>query len=144
MALIYATPTDLSAWTGAAAPANATQLIRSASRLVRQATSVAFYAVDAQLMPTDTGLVQAFKDATCAQVTLWAVNGIDPSSGGITAAGVLKARAIGTAKLDYDTTAATSVTAFAAKAFAARTLCRESIEILQQAGITTNSPWIAG
>lgn len=144
MAIVYATTTDLATWTGAAVPTNATVLLRSASRLVRQATAVAFYAVDSNSLPTDATWLQAFKDATCAQVALWAANGIDPTTGGITAAGVLRARKIGTASLDYDTTAATSVTAFAARAFAARTLCQESVEILQQCGIGLNAPWVAG
>lgn len=143
MALIYATPTDLSAWIGSV-PDNVIALLRSASRLVRKATATAFYAVDTNLLPTDATYLQAFNDATCAQAAFWAANNIDPTTGGITTAAPIRARKIGSASLDYDTSVVSSVTAYAAKAFAARTLCEESQDILQLAGINLNAPWIAG
>lgn len=144
MSLVYATTADLTVWTGAALPTNATILLRSASRLVRDQTSMAFYPVDTNGVPTDAAMKQAFNDATCAQAAFWDANKIDPVTGGITTAAPVRARRIGTAGLDYDTSVVSSVTAYAAKAFAARTLCQESAQILQQAGLNLTNPWVVG
>lgn len=144
MALVYATTTDLTAWTGATAPPNATQLLRRASGLVRKATAAAFYATDATGLPTDPPTLQAFKDATTAQAALWTAAGIDPTGGGVAVVAPLRAKRIGSAALDYDTSATSSVTAYAARAAATTTLCDESVDILQQAGINLISPWVAG
>jgi len=144
MALIYATTTDLTAWTGAAAPANATQLLRRASALVRKATATAFYATDTNGLPTDTVTLQAFKDATTAQANYWAVNGIDPATGGLTQSGILSSKKIGSASLTYDTVGAGSVTAYQARVAATTTLCEEAFDVLQAAGVNLTSPWVAG
>lgn len=144
MALIYATSTDLSTWTSATAPANATQLLRRASGLVRKATATAFYATDPTGLPTDPDTLQAFKDATCAQAAMWTAAGIDPAGGGVAVIAPLKAKRIGSAGLDYDTSASSSVTAYTARGAAAVTLCEEAVDILQAAGINLINPWIAG
>ena len=144
MTLVYATSTDLAAWTGNPAPANATQLLRSASLLVRDATAAAFYAADTTGLPTDTATKQAFNDATCAQAALWTALGIDPATGGLAATGVLRGKRIGTAALDYDTSALASVTAMNARRDAATTLCSEAVTILRAAGVNTYGPWIVG
>ena len=144
MSLIYATTTDLTAWTGATAPTNATQLLRRASALVRKATATAFYAVDTTGLPTDTVTLQAFKDATTAQANFWAVNNIDPASGGLTQSGILSSKKIGSASLTYDTVGTGSVTAYQARAAATSDLCEEAFDILQGAGVNLINPWVAG
>ena len=144
MALIYATSTDLSTWTGATAPANADQLLRRASGLVRKHTATAFYATDPTGLPTDPDTLQAFKDATCAQAAMWTAANIDPAGGGVAIVAPLRAKRIGSAGFDYDTSASSSVTAYTARAAAANELCTEAVDILQQAGINLINPWIAG
>jgi hypothetical protein len=142
--LVYATTTDLTNWTGGAAPTNATQLLRSASLLVRDATAAAFYDADSTGLPTDTTTKQAFNDATCAQAAFWAANGIDPTAGGLTTTGVLRGKRIGTASLDYDTAAVSSVAAMNARLASAKQLCPEAVSILRGAQINTYGPWIVG
>jgi hypothetical protein len=104
MSLVYATPTDLAAWTGTAAPANATTLLRVASGLVRRDTLTAWYTVDETGAPTDEDVAQAFSDATCAQAATWAALGIDPTLAGLDtgAAGrVVASKALGPANISY-------------------------------------------
>lgn len=144
MAPVYATPADLSAWTGATAPANATQLLRRASGLVRKATATAFYATDSNGLPTDATTLQAFKDATTAQANFWAVNNIDPAAGGLTQTGVLSSKRIGSASLTYDVAGAGSVTAYQDRVAATSELCEEAVDILQASGLNLINPWVAG
>ena len=144
MTLVYAAPGDLAAWTGSAAPANATQLLRSASLLVRDATASAFYAADATGLPTDPGTLQAFKDATTAQAAFWAANGIDPAAGALPSAGVLRGKKIGSASLDYDTSATVSAAVLQARLDSVESLVPEAVRILRGAGVNTYGPWIVG
>lgn len=139
MTLIYATSSDLATWTGTTAPANATQLLRSASLLVRDATAAAYYTVDTAGLPTDAVLLQAFKDATCAQAAAWAALGIDPSIGGVLTNSVKTSKGIGSASIGYgDSTAAT-----VARANALAGLVPEARRILNAAGLVLTAPWIS-
>lgn len=144
MTLVYAVPDDLAAWTGSAAPANATPLLRSASLLVRDATASAFYAADTTGLPTDPATLQAFKDATCAQAAFWAANGIDPAAGALPTAGVLRGKKLGSASLDYDTAAAASQAVLQARMDSVEALVPEAVRILRGAGVNTYGPWIVG
>lgn len=144
MAPAYATAADLATWTGATAPTNATQLLRRASALVRKATAVAFYATDTTGLPTDADTLQAFNDATCAQAAMWAAAGIDPTAGGVALVTPTRRKSIGSASLEYDTSANASVTAYNARGAAALNLCEEAFDILSAAGINLINPWIAG
>jgi hypothetical protein len=65
---IYATPEQLSAWTGQPAPDGAERLLARASEDVDDALLCAVYLTDTAGMPTDPAVVQALADATCAQV----------------------------------------------------------------------------
>lgn len=143
MVLVYAADTDLAAWTGTTAPANATVLLRSASLLVREATRNCFYATDAGNLPTDPVTKQAFNDATCAQAAFWAANSIDPVAV-FTPPVVLNQKALGSARLGYDTAGAGSVQAYQARVKAAKTLCEESQRILQDANLQLNGVWVVG
>ncbi|MCX4987126.1 hypothetical protein [Streptomyces sp. NBC_00572] len=65
---VYATPEQLTEWTGKPAPADAERLLTRASEDVDDGLLTAVYAVDAAGKPTDPAVAQALADATCAQV----------------------------------------------------------------------------
>jgi hypothetical protein len=65
---VYATPEQLTTWTGQAAPPDAERLLARASEDIDDALLAACYVTDAVGMPTDPAVVQALADATCAQV----------------------------------------------------------------------------
>jgi len=67
----YATSTELSTFTGASAPVDATWLLLRASSLIDDYIRTAVYPVDADDFPTDTDDIAALRDATCAQVEYW-------------------------------------------------------------------------
>lgn len=136
MVLVYADTTALTAWTGGPPPANANQLLRSASLLITNATVASVYGVDDAGLPSEAKVLQAFKDATCAQVAYWVAAGIDPTAGGISTAAPVRGKSLGSGRVEYDTAVSGSVTAFQAKRAAAATLCAEAHMILHQAGIT--------
>ncbi|MFE1070994.1 hypothetical protein ACFW5W_07160 [Streptomyces sp. NPDC058783] len=81
MGRVYATPEQLTAWTGQPAPADAERLLARASEDVDSALLTALYATDAAGMPTDPTVVQALADATCATVEYWEESGDDGSGG---------------------------------------------------------------
>jgi hypothetical protein len=135
--LVYATPTELTAWPVTPTPPNAAALLRSASILVRRATLTAYYAADAATgAPTNPAVVAAFRDATCAQAAMWAAAKIDPI-GGEAGDRVASARTIGSASVTYGDAAATAK----ARAVAAAQLCQEARLILADAGLTGGQPW---
>lgn len=133
--IIYATPEDLQEWV-TPVPANAAALLRSASLMVRTETMTALYAANSEGFPTDTKLLEAFRDATCAQVRAWHGMGVDPSTAGVPSAAPVRSKKLGSGSFEYDTSVNSSVTAFQAKREAANQLCAESWMILQQAGLT--------
>lgn len=135
MTLVYATPAQLTEWSGLPSPANATQLLRSASVLVRRGTITARYNTDTEGLPTDAKVTEAFKEATCAQATLWQTTGINPSAGAIVTTSPVNSKSIGSARIGYDTSAAASVAALNARTAATNSLCDEAFTILQQAGL---------
>ncbi len=139
--LLYATPEDLTPDWMPAAPTNAASLIRSASRLVRRATLTAYYATDAAGAPTAVTVVQAMRDATCAQVASWVEADISPLAGAAKASSApVASKSLGSASVSYDTSAAASVTAMAARAAAATSLCQEAGMILAEAGLIGTRP----
>ncbi|MFH9823012.1 hypothetical protein [Streptomyces bobili] len=72
MGRVFATPAEYEAFTGQPAPANADRLLARASRLVSAATKAAVYDTDPAGYPSDSDILEAFRDATCAQVGEWA------------------------------------------------------------------------
>ena len=104
MPRIYATPEDLTDWTGKPAPANATSLLRSASVLVEDATLTAIYTVDRDGKPTQPAIRQAFLEATCEQAGFWADNDLDPAKGARStqAQRLVTTKAISGASISYD------------------------------------------
>ena len=67
----YATTADLAAFTGQAAPADADRQLLRASELIAETTRLAVYAVDTDGLATDSTVLEALRDATCAQVEYW-------------------------------------------------------------------------
>ncbi len=68
MGRVYATPEQLAAFTHAPAPEGAERLLARASEDVEAALLTAVYRVDADGLPTEQPVVEALRDATCAQV----------------------------------------------------------------------------
>lgn len=134
--LVYADSADLAAYTGVAAPANATQLLRFASMLVRRVTSQAFYAVDETGLPTDADVLTAFRDATCAQANAWSLNGIDPAAGVAGVGGVVVKKSLGSASVDY---AVDSSVAAEQARLAGGGLTLEAMLILRNYGLLANN-----
>lgn len=133
-----ATPADLAAWTGAAAPSNAVQLLRSCTTLVLDATQSAFYPFDAATgLATETQTLQAMRDATCIQAAAWAALGIDPATGGIITSKVKSSQKLLTASITY----ADSAEAASARKAAYEGLVPEAAMKLQQVNLLGWGPW---
>jgi hypothetical protein len=139
---VYATATDYAAWTGTAAPSNLAPYLRKASNQVREATRFDFYAVDSNGLPTDTNQLQAFTDATCCQAAALIELNVNPLAGGAVEMSVKESKSIGSARIVY--AAADAQAAAAAKKQAAEGLVPDALQILKQAQLAKNSPWIAG
>lgn len=105
------------------APDNVGSLLRAASALV-----------DREIAGNEAH-GDALRDATCAQVAAWVTSGIDPSSGGLSESAPLRAKGVGTARKEYDTSLSASVTAFRARQTIADSLCPVSIAILEAADL---------
>ena len=100
--LVYADEADLSTHV-TELPDNADVLLRFASVLVRRATRFDVYDVTPAGMPDDPWVIDAFRDATCAQAAMWAQNGIDPSSGAAGVDGGVESSSIAGGTVKYDT-----------------------------------------
>jgi hypothetical protein len=72
-ARVYATPDDLAAYTGQPAPSDAAAQLTQASRFLDASlfSRSWYYADDTTGLPTEDVVIEAFRDATCAQVTWW-------------------------------------------------------------------------
>ncbi|OOL31859.1 hypothetical protein GQ85_11035 [Rhodococcus rhodochrous] len=81
--LVFATADDYAAYPDAAtAPANLGMMLREASLMVREVCRSDLFDTDPTTgMPTDTALVEALRDATCAQAEVWAATAADPVKG---------------------------------------------------------------
>jgi hypothetical protein len=131
--IVYATTADLTSWLpdGTTIPTGADQLLRSAALLVAKA-------VNENLYDPAAVITEPKRDATCAQVAAWIAAGVTPGTGGLPAASdktQVKAKKVGTAELQYDTSLTSSQAALAARAGLLDRLCPEAEAILQQAGV---------
>ena len=98
----FATETDYVNYTNELAPGNIDVLLRSASRLVQQATRYSVYDTTPSGLPADPDVMSAFRDATCAQAAAWTTLGIDPTAGPAGAAGrVVASSSVGKASVTY-------------------------------------------
>lgn len=70
---VYATAVELGAYLDdeAAVPADADRQLLRASEVVDEALLTATYTVDTDGLPTDSAVIAALRDATCAQVEFW-------------------------------------------------------------------------
>jgi hypothetical protein len=136
-----AAPTDLAAWTGTTAPANAVPLLRSATALVLSASKGAYYAVDATTgLATDPVVAKILNDATCIQAASWAALGIDPLTGGVAVPTVVSQKSIGSAHIAF----ADAVAASLAKTKAVTELVPEAVAKLSQNNLLPTNVWIYG
>lgn len=136
-----ALPADLATWTGAAAPANAVPLLRSASSLILEATSHAYYAVDPLTgLSTDAQVAGILRDATCIQAAAWAILGVDPLAGGVLTSQVTSAKKIGSASITY----ADATQAADARADAIAGLVPDAHRLLEQNNLLTPRVWVYG
>lgn len=151
--LVYASPEDLATWTGTAPPDNAVTLIRSASLLVQDATSNAYYDTVPDLsgqvssgsynyyqpdaLPSDPAVAGALRDATCIQAAAWAALGIDPTLAGVVKPSVASQKHIGTASITY----ADAGAAAAAKMATVDQLVPEAVRLLTQAHLISTQVW---
>lgn len=132
---------DLMEWTGVAAPDNATQLLRSATSRVLEATKGAHYPVDvATGLSTDETVAKALKDATCIQAAAWAAIKYDPATGGVITSTVARDKAIGSARFSY----AGADAAAASKQGAATGLVPDACEKLAQHNLLATNVWVYG
>lgn len=141
--IVHATAAQLAAEPWSVSTDQPGVLLRAASRLVDGALLTAVYATD-DGRATDPRVLGALADATCAQAAAWAALGIDPVTGlpAEVKRGPVKAKALGTASFDYDTTEATL--AAQARTRAATSLAPEAWQILADAGLLTGRVWVSG
>lgn len=140
---MLASPEDYTTWTGSTPPANITQILRSCTSLVLDATSTAFYDVDTTTgLATDTDVLGALRDATCIQAAAWVALNIDPATGGVLTQSVKASKKIGSAAITYDT--ADVQAASAARQAAYTGLVPEALRRLQQRNLLGYAPWTFG
>lgn len=145
MSIIYATSGDYTAYADGAAPANIDALLRSASRLVTRQLSTAIYDVDDDGLPTDAGNLQAVKDATCEQVTVWQALGIDPAAQGLLAPqGLISSKSLDGGAIAYDNGVNGTVAALQVRQQAVDHLADSAALILQESGLTSTRVWTYG
>jgi hypothetical protein len=65
---VYATSADYTDWSGQAAPTDIDRLLARASEDIDDALLTALYCTDSDGMPTEVDVIDALRDATCAQV----------------------------------------------------------------------------
>lgn len=141
----YADASDYANWTTKTAPDDIVPRLRSASLMVAEATIGAYYTVDAAtLLPTDTATLEALRDATCAQADALIALGADPNLAGTDVKAPTRGKGIGSARVDYDTSAQSSSAALAARQAVVGQLCPDAVRILRAAGLLTVQPWVFG
>lgn len=138
---IYADPAAWLAWSGQAdAPADFVQLLRTASRKVRNATALWRYQADpVTWLPTDTSLLQAMSDATCAQISAMIALEVDPDAGSTLDGAVEASVGLGSARITYQGSEAVAE----ARRATIEGLCPDSLQILRDAS-QLSAVWMFG
>lgn len=114
------------------------RLIAVASGMVRSATRSARYAVDSAGKPSEDDIIDAFRDATCAQVATWVRAEIDPATECLSDdSGRVASKAMGGRSVSYS---ATSGAVQAGRQAVAQGLCPEAWTILANAGLVGQQP----
>ncbi|MBM4489373.1 hypothetical protein GS905_11850 [Rhodococcus hoagii] len=132
--LVFATEDQLSSWTGAPSPLNASILLREASILVRDACKADVFDILPNGLPEDDDKREALQDATCAQAAVWAATDVNPTAG----AGGL-AREVVSSGIDGASVAYNTASTDAAKAASIGTLCPSAYTILRSAGLASSA-----
>lgn len=141
--LLYVTNTDVQNWMGST-PANVASLIRQASLMIREATRFCWYATDpVTLFPTDANILQAFKDACCAQIEFWVANNLDPVAI-LNPGNAVATKKIGTAEIQYQNQGSGSVAGYERRVAAANTLCDQALRILSDSNLQLSGVWVIG
>jgi hypothetical protein len=137
MPIVYATDDALTDWIGVTPDTSqdVPTLLRQASILVGRACRNDLYDVDSSGKPSDPDLVEAMRDATCAQVEAWLAVGVDPVAGvgGLTA--VKTETTVDGATVKYDTVAVAA--AAQAKVASVDTLNPTALAILRSVGLAS-------
>jgi hypothetical protein len=132
-----ASPADLVAWTGVAAPANAIPLLRKASSMVLKATKLSIYATDTSTgLASDPTILKCMNDATCIQAAALTALAIDPLAGGVQHGGVKSSKKI----LSASFTIAGAEQTAAAIASAASSLVPDAVEKLREQNLISHWP----
>lgn len=139
--LLFATADQLTSWAGYSNPQSISvdALLRSASLRVAEAVKTAIYDVDDLGAPTDADLVDAMRDATCAQAAAMAANGVNPAGGVAGASGAVQASSIGSASVQY----AVASNAGSTRQALLTQLTDEAAMILSNAGLIGVPPTLA-
>ncbi|MER8158162.1 hypothetical protein [Streptomyces sp. NPDC094472] len=84
MARVYATAADFQGYTGQAPPADVDQLLaRATAMLEAQVLRMCWYDVDSDGMPTNPLVLEAIRNAVCAQVQWWGELGDSIGAAGV-------------------------------------------------------------
>lgn len=135
--LLYATGEDLTNWLGEDpdTDANIDSMLRKASSLVGRACRNDLYDVDTAGKPRDTDLVEAMRDAVCAQVEYWVLAGVNPTAGASGVGRVKVETTVDGATVKYDTTGVVAAAQSAVSSI--DDLTSDAIAILRNAGLAS-------
>ena len=130
--LTYASPDDYLSAVGDD-PDNCAALLRTASRLVRQATRAAIYDVLPSGAPSDATIAAAFREATVTHAAAMAAAGItgDPAAGRAILTGQITSSSIGKASVQRATVQGADEDRNALLTF----LCPDALWCLESAGV---------
>lgn len=136
--LVFAQPDDVVKWAGYTFDKDVElePLIKRASSMVQRAVRAARFEVTPAGMPEDPDVMDALRDATCEQVTMWVENDINPVRMESANVGVTSS-SIGDASVSYNTDSVNAV-----RDQMARELCEEAMMILGNAGLLGGFPWV--
>lgn len=133
MTRVYATSTDLAAYTGSSAPANADALLAKASRFMdSNVFRLCWFQADGDGLPTDTVVAQAFTDAVCAQAAWWDQLG-DSTGAQVAGWGTLQIGSV---------TMSRSLTATSPQDSPARQIAPEVWDVLRSPDLTQDRLWV--
>lgn len=130
--LLYANLGDITAWLGEDPDTDVAPLLRKASLLVARACRNDLYDTDSAGKPADDDLVDAMRDAVCAQVDKWLAAGYDVIAG----PGGQPARKT-TVAVDGASYSTDAYLTNNARDAAMTNLCDDSLTILRNAGLAT-------
>lgn len=129
----YATAADVETWTGNPPPADVLPLIRSASLLVERACRNDVYSVTPAGFPDEDDVLEAMRDAVCAQVEAWHAAEVDPIAGPAGVEAEVSSTSIGSASVGMANSGAVDD----ARRQASESLATAALLILRNAGLAS-------